>query len=93
MDKTHLRRGNARVLARPSSRLDYGVLVATVQAWQLSTATARAGGRCGGLDQESEPRQSAPLTQILLGAKDWQQAVLAQRGSFNPLFAQGAEQW
>lgn len=93
MDMTHLRGGSARVIARLSSRLDYAVLVATVQAGQLSTATARAAGDFCGPRHDAEPKQAAPLTQILLGAKNWQQAVLAQQGSFNPLFARGAEQW
>lgn len=71
----------------PVAGLDYRVLVATVQAWQLSTATARAEGRCGGTQPACGSAAPSALTQILLGGKDWQQAVLAQGGSFNPLFA------
>jgi hypothetical protein len=93
MNITHPRGRNAQMIARVSSRLDYAVLVATVQAGQLSTATARAAGDCGNPGASTEPKQTSPLTQILLGAKDWQQAVLAQQGSFNPFFARGAEQW
>lgn len=92
MDMSHLKRGDIKIVARQSARLDYRVLVATVQAWQLSTATARAEGRAAP-HQEAEAKQPAPLTDILLGAKDWQQAVLAQGGSFNPLFARGNEGW
>lgn len=89
---THLRHGNLQVAARGSTGIDYCVLVATLQAMQLSTATARAESRCGGTNRAVEPKRPAPLTQILLGSKDWQQAVLAQGGSFNPLFARCAEQ-
>lgn len=87
MDMAHLRRGNGRTAVRQAPRLDYRILVATLQAWQLSTPTARAGGRCGGRQEEADPKQPAPLARILLGGKDWQQAVLAQGGSFNPVFA------
>jgi hypothetical protein len=89
MDTTHLRRGDGP--ARGPSALDYRVLVATVQAWQLSTATARAQGRCGGAQFACEPGERSALTRILSGGRDWQQAVLAQGGSFNPLFARCAD--
>lgn len=92
MNMTHLGPGNIRVAARRAKGIDYCVLVATLQAMQLSTPTARAENRCGGAGPDVEPKQPAPLTQILLGSKDWQQAVLAQGGSFNPLFARCAEQ-
>ena len=83
MDMIHFGQG-----ARRSSGLDYRVLVATVQAWQLSTATARAEGRNGGRPRACETGEPSALTRILLGGEDWQQAVLAQGGSFNPIFAE-----
>jgi hypothetical protein len=67
--------------------LDYRVLVATVQASQLSTATARAEGQCGAVEPSCDSGRPSALTRILLGGRDWQQAVLAHGGSFNPLFA------
>jgi len=72
---------------RGHSSLDYRVLVATVQAWQLSTATARTERRCGNSHGGSQTAEPGALTRILLAGRDWQQAVLAQGGSFNPLFA------
>ena len=87
MDMSRLGRAEARPAA-----LDYRVLVATVQAWQLATATARAEGRCGGTQPAFGHGEPSALTRILLGGMDWQQAVLAQGGSFNPLFARCAEE-
>ena len=71
--------------------LDYPVLVATLQAWQLSTETARAESRCAAPRSGQESKEPAALTQILLGGQGWQQAVLAQGGSFNRLFARASE--
>jgi hypothetical protein len=87
MDMDHLRRKNLAALGRAPAGLDYRVLVATVQAWQISTATARAEGRCGEAPLRWESAERCALTRILLGGRDWQQAVLAQGGSFNPIFA------
>ena len=86
-----LGRGAMRSMGRRTARIDYRVLVATLQAFQLATATARAQARYGGTAHDDSPRQQAPLTDILLGGQDWQDAVLAQGGSFNPLFARGIE--
>ena len=87
---SHFGSGGMRATARRCSRLDYRVLVATVQAWQLTTATARAESRCGAMQLPSESEVPSALTRILLGGKDWQRAVLVQGGSFNPLFARCA---
>jgi hypothetical protein len=87
MDMSLIRRSERRVLGRGAEDLDYRVLVATLQAWQLSTATARAEARCGAVHFEAQTAERAPLAEILLGSRDWQQAVLEQGGSFNPLFA------
>jgi len=38
-----------------------------------------------------EAKEPGALAQILLGSQGWQQAVLAQGGSFNRLFASWAE--
>ena len=74
---------------RSSASIDYPVFVATLQALQLSTATARAGSRCGASGEAPPPAD--PLAEILLGKQHWQEAVVAQGGCFNPAFARHAE--
>lgn len=91
MDMSLFRRGDMRVAARGAAQLDYRVLVATLQALQLATATARAESRFGAGEADLAPALCDPLADILLGAQRWQDAVLAQGGSFNPAFARGAE--
>lgn len=81
-----------RPAERGAAGLDYRVLVATLQAMQLATATARAGTRCEAEESGPETQNRVPLTLILLGAQNWQDAVLVQGGSFNPAIARGAEQ-
>jgi len=90
MDLSQIRRSE-RGPGGGSTGIDYRVLVATLQALQLSTATARAEARCGALQPEFQSGRPSALAEILLGSRDWQQAVLAQGGSFNPLFVQGPE--
>jgi hypothetical protein len=77
----YLGEGGAR-----SAAINYPVLVATLQAMQLATPTARAGRR-GFAAPVAEAGPPSPLAAILLGSGDWQQAVVAQGGSFNPCFA------
>ena len=76
-------------LTRRGAAMDYRVFVATLQATQLATPTAQAGSRAcaSGAAQGGE----GSLPAILLGAKDWQEAVLARGGSFNPLQASAVE--
>lgn len=81
-----------RTAERDSAGLDYRVLVATLQAMQLATATARAGTRFEADESGHDAQNRAPLTLILLGAQNWQDAVLVQGGSFNPAIARGAVQ-
>lgn len=90
MDMSLFKRGDIRGVGRRPARIDYPVFVATLQAFQLATATARAEARCGGVTEPS-PTHGEPLAEIMLGSQHWQEAVLAQGGSFNPLFARGAE--
>lgn len=70
--------------------MEYRVFVATLQASQLATPTARAGSRLASMEQ---PAADGSLPEILLGAKDWQDAVLARGGSFNPGRAMAANQY
>lgn len=76
-----IRISGARPAGRRKSAMDYRVFVATLQASQLATPTARAGSRMAAFEK---PAADGSLPEILLGAKDWQEAVLARGGSFNP---------
>ena len=71
--------------------LDYPVLVATLQAWQLSTETARAENRWAAPTNAEVAKEPGALSRVLLGSPGWQQAVLAQGGSFNRLFTRFGE--
>lgn len=86
MDMGQFRRGRIRAPGSARVRIDYCVFVATLQALQLATATARAESRCGG-DAPAPAGAAQPLAEILLGREDWQDAVLARGGCFNPAFA------
>lgn len=90
MDMSLPRRNDIQI-GRQSARLDYCVLVATLQALQLATATARAESRCGAGEGDVSSAHCEPLSEIVLGSQHWQEAVVAQGGSFNPLFARGID--
>lgn len=90
MDMSLLRRGDIRIQALAPARIDFRVLVATLQAVQLASPTARAESRCGG-EGDRASGAAEPLTEIVLGAPHWQDAVLEQGGSFNPQFARGID--
>src|SRR3546814_2313067 len=67
---------------RTPERLDYGVLVATLDAMQSSSATVRdqirsVHGRVEG------GTASEPLVDILLAEPDWSDAIAAQQGRFH----------
>ena len=67
MDTIHSARTDLAIAGQKVAGLDYRVLVATVQAWQISTATARAQGRFGGNDLPYDTGKPSALTRILLG--------------------------
>lgn len=93
MDMTWLDPLPKRRGGRRSPKVDYCVLVATVQAMQVATPTARAGARSGGDANAAAPADPpSPLTDILLGRQGWQEAVIAQGGSFNRAFARGMDE-
>ena len=81
MDLGFFRRAQTRFASGAPARLDYGVLVATLEAMQSATAAARA---VRGLSIEgiATPRQDA-LVELLLGGPGWREALAAQRGCFN----------
>lgn len=91
MDMSLFRRGDISPAGHRPARLDYCVFVATLQALQIATATARAESLCEGGEAAASPASREPLAEILLGTEYWQEAVVAQGGSFNPQFARGVE--
>ena len=82
MDLSFFRRAQTRFASRSAARLDYGVLVATLEAMQSASATARAV-RNAGQSGSPAPGQHA-LAELVLGGPAWREAIAAQRGSFNP---------
>ena len=72
-----------RILAeRTPARLDYGVLVATLEAMQSSSATARAQVRSARREEDG-PAACEPLVEILLANPDWAEAIASQQGRFH----------
>ena len=82
MDLSFFRRAQTKFASRSAAGLDYGVLVATLEAMQSASAAARAV-RGLGAPGEAAPRQDG-LVELLLGGPGWREAILSQRGSFNP---------
>jgi len=82
MDLGFFRRAQMRFASRSAARLDYGVLVATLEAMQSSSPAARAL-RAAGSQSPAAPRHDS-LVELLLGGPGWRDALAAQRGSFNP---------
>jgi hypothetical protein len=86
MDLGFFQRREASFAGRSAARLDYGVLVATLDAMQASSASARA---LRSVTCEADAAAGAnPLVEILLGRAGWREAIAAQCGSFNPAQAQ-----
>ncbi|MDP8912168.1 MAG: hypothetical protein M3N39_01165 [Pseudomonadota bacterium] len=86
MDLSFFRRAQTRFASRSAARLDYGVLVATLEAMQSASAAARAL-RGLGVEGKAAPRHDS-LVELLLGGPGWREAIGSQRGSFNPQHAQ-----
>jgi nitroreductase len=81
MDLSFFRRAQMRFASGGPARLDYGVLVATLEAMQSASAAARAVRGLGG-EGIAAPRQDA-LVELLLGGPGWRDALVAQGGCFN----------
>ncbi len=81
MDLSFFRRAQSGFASRSAARLDYGVLVATLEAMQSASAAARAVRGFGG-QGAAAPRQDA-LVELLLGGGGWREALNAQGGCFN----------
>ena len=81
MDLSFFRHGQMRLSRGAPARLDYGVLVATLEAMQSATVAARVVRGLGAAG-EAAPAQDA-LVELLLGGPNWREALLAQGGCFN----------
>jgi hypothetical protein len=86
MDLAFFRRAQMRFASHSAARLDYGVLVATLEAMQSSSAAARAA-RGLGAEGEAAPFHDG-LVELVLGGSGWRDALATQRGSFNPEWAE-----
>ena len=82
MDMSFLRRAQRLLAERTPARLDYGVLVATLEAVQSASEAARAEVRSARTAVENLAA-CGPLVEILLAAPAWSEAIDAQEGSFN----------
>jgi hypothetical protein len=82
MDMAFFRRAERMLADRSAARLDYEVLVASLDALQASSPCARAArARQGDVVPLSSERE--PLVVLLLGAPGWEQAVPLQGGCFH----------
>jgi hypothetical protein len=82
MDMSFLNRARRMLAHRTPAGLDYSVLVATLEAMQSSSATARAQIRSAHMGG-SASGSSDPLVEILLASPDWPDAIAAQEGCFH----------
>ena len=89
MDLSFVRSAQMRFARGAAACLDYRVLVATLAAAQSTTAAARAVR--GTWTTGEAPPQQHVLVELLLGGPHWRDAVIAQRGCFNP--AQAGSAW
>ena len=81
MDLTFFRRAEQKFASRSAARLDYGVLIATLDALQSGTPAARALRGCGGEGISALGRD--PVIELILGGPAWREAIEAQCGSFH----------
>jgi hypothetical protein len=81
MDLGFLRRHQG-FASRDSARLDYGVLVATLEAMQSGTAAAKAEVKAVAQARAAGCAQD-PLVELVLGGSGWRDAIVAQGGCFN----------
>ncbi len=86
MDLSFFRRAQMRFATGAPARLDYGVLVATLEALQSASPTARAA-LGGGVSPPSAFARHQALAELVLGGPAWRAAVATRAGSFNPAFA------
>ena len=82
MDLGFFRQRERRLAGRAQARLDYGVLVATLEAMQSGSAAARAEVRAVANGHSPACGQD-PLVELVLGGAGWRDAIVAQGGCFN----------
>jgi hypothetical protein len=82
MDLGFFRRAEGLLAVRSAARLDFGVLVATLNLQQAASPAARAQAI-----GEALPCPEDPLAELLSGGPAWRQAAAVLRGSFNPALA------
>ncbi len=88
MDLSFFRRAEMRLAGRSAVRLDYGVLIATLEAVQSASTVARALRDVGG--EGSAPSGRDPAIELRLGGPSWREAIDARGGSFNRACAKHA---
>jgi hypothetical protein len=82
MDLGFFRRAQTRFASRSAARLDYHVLIATLEAVQSSSAAARS---VRGLAAEPAAAPGhASLVELLLAGSGWREAIVARGGSYDP---------
>ena len=81
MDLSFFRRAERVFARRSQARIDYGVLVATLDAIQ-STSPAARSVRLARERTEAAP-QHDPIVELLVAGTAWHDAVAAQGGCFN----------
>ena len=81
MDLTFFRRAEQGFASRSAARLEYGVLIATLDALQSASIAARALRSCGGEGGTALGRD--PVVELVLGGPAWREAIEAQCGSFH----------
>ena len=77
MDLGFLRRAERKFLSRAPARLDYPLLVAMLRA-------RPKGGPPAHWVPPAPERIADPVAEIVLAGALWREAVVFQRGSFNP---------
>ena len=81
MDLSFFRRAEMRLGSHSAARLDYGVLIASLEAAQSASAAARALRGCD--VEASRAPGPDPVVELILGGPAWREAIDAQGGSFN----------
>lgn len=81
MDLSFFRRAEGIFARRSAARIDYRVLVATLEALQSASPAARSI-RSARETADLAPSRD-PMVELLLGGEAWREAVGVQGGCFN----------